>query len=71
MEVFPPALRDPARAQLLQGTTNVREDARPTSADPGVRLDYWRRWEALFLLVLAANTVIATLAWILVDLLLK
>jgi hypothetical protein len=51
---------------------NVREGARPASRDPiGAALAYARRWGALFLLVLVANTIMATLAWMLVSLLLK
>jgi hypothetical protein len=51
---------------------NVREHARPSSGDPiGAALAYWRRWGPLFLLVLTANTVIATLAWMVVGLFLK
>lgn len=64
--------QDEAMAQLLQGTTNVREDARPTSRDPiGAALAYGRRWGPLFLLVLVANTLIATLAWMVVGLLMN
>jgi hypothetical protein len=37
----------------------------------GESLGYWRRWGELFSLVLAANVVIATSAWMLVDLLMK
>jgi hypothetical protein len=37
----------------------------------GAWLDYCRRWGSLFLLVLVANTVIATLAWTVVGMLLK
>jgi hypothetical protein len=52
---------------------NVREDARRISRDHpiGEALAYVRRWGPLFLLVLVANIVIATLAWRLVGLLLK
>jgi hypothetical protein len=37
----------------------------------GTLLADWRRWGKLFPLVLAANVVIATSAWVLVDLLMK
>jgi hypothetical protein len=46
---------------------HVREDARPASRQP---IGAWW-WGELFLLVLAANTIIATVAWMLVGLLLN
>ena len=67
-----PALPRSARAQLLPGITNVREDARPTSGDQiGAALAHCRRWGPLFLLIFVANTFIATLAWTVVGLFLN
>jgi hypothetical protein len=37
----------------------------------GTLLADWRRWGELFPLILAANVVIASSAWVLVDLLMK
>jgi hypothetical protein len=50
---------------------HIREDARPASGQPVGAPAFWHRWGELFLLVLAANTIIATLAWVLVGLLLN
>ena len=65
------ALPRSARAQLLPGITNVREDARPTSNLIGAALAHCRRWGPLFLLILVANTFIATLAWTVIGLFLN
>jgi hypothetical protein len=52
---------------------NVREDDRPVSRDHpiGAALAYGCRWGPLFLMMLVANTVIATLAWMVVGLFLN
>jgi hypothetical protein len=49
----------------------MREDARPASGPPVGAPAFWHRWGELSLLVIAANTIIATLAWVLVGLLLN
>ena len=65
--------QDQPGRSFYQGIMNVREDARLVSRDHpiGAALAHVRRWGPLFLLVLAANTVIATLAWRLVGLFLN
>ena len=64
--------QDSVRALLLPGITNVREDARPQAGDLiGAALAHCRRWGPLFLLILVANTFIATLAWTVIGLFLN
>jgi hypothetical protein len=64
--------QDQQGRSFYQGIMNVREDARPASRDPiGAALAYGRRWGPLLLLVLGANTLIATLAWMVVGLFLN
>jgi hypothetical protein len=58
-------------APVSAGNPHMSEDARPASGEPIGALAYWHRWAALFLLALAANTIIATLAWVVVGLVLK
>jgi hypothetical protein len=61
------------RAQLFQGTMNVREGARRGGGkDPlGKALVHFRKWGPLVLVLLAADGVVATSAWFLVGLFLR
>jgi hypothetical protein len=66
------AYQDQPGRSFNQGIMSVREDARPARSDPiGAALAYGRRWGPLFLMMLVANTVIATLAWMVVGLFLN